>query len=313
MIPTRTSVRSAALAALLLSAACGEAPAPPPPEFHAGRAWSHLGQQIAFGPRYPGDRGAERQTRWLVKELRFRADTVVRQTFTFTGEQGKRLEGVNVVARFRPELTERVLLVAHRDTRRRADGSPDPLDRKLPVPGANVNASGVALLMELAELFRQQPPPVGVDLLFPDADEYSAAARMAGTRHFLQQMPGYRPRYALVLQAVAGTDPLFVQDEGSLRDAAEPTRRLWETAARLGYDSLFVAETAPPMENQAAVLAEAGIPTVVLADREYGPGNTFWQSYGDTMEHVEQSTLEAVGRTVAAFVYAEPAPEEEES
>jgi hypothetical protein len=45
---------------------------------------------VAFGPRYPGDRGADRQLAWLMEELRFRADTVVQQRFTFPGEQGPR-------------------------------------------------------------------------------------------------------------------------------------------------------------------------------------------------------------------------------
>lgn len=291
---------------VLLVAGCG-AEEPPPPEFHTGRAWAYLGQQMAFGPRYPGDRGAERQLAWLLDELRFRADTVVQQRFTFPGEEGRPLEAVNVLARFRPELEERVLLVAHRDTRRRADRTSDPLDRKRPVPGANVNASGVAVLMEIAELFRQQPPPIGVDLLFPDADEYAAAQRMAGVRHFLEAMPEYRARYAVVLQGVGDADPRFPRDEGSLRSAPGPTARLWEAAARLGYDSVFVAETAPALESQGPVLAAAGIPAVVVADREYGPGNLFWQAYDDQTAHTAAGTLEIVGRTLAALLYGEPA------
>ena len=312
MIPIRGFLRSAPPAALLLLAACGNGAgeaAPPAPEFHAGRAWAHLGQQIAFGPRYPGDRGATRQLAWLVDELGYRADTLVQQRFTFPGEGERTLTGVNVLARFRPELEERVLLVAHRDTRRRADRSPDPLDRKFPVPGANVNASGVAVLVEMAQLFRQQPPPVGVDLLFPDADEYGADQRMAGVRHFLESTPGYTARYAVVLQGVAGAGARFPRDEGSLRSAAEPTRRLWDAAARLGHDTVFVAATAPPLEGEDAVLAAVGIPVVVVADREYGPGHLFWMSHDDTIDHTSREVLEAVGRALAALVYGEPAAE----
>lgn len=307
MIPYRLPLRSALAGGFLLAAACAP-DAPPPPEFHAGRAWSYLGQQVAFGPRYPGDRGAERQTAWLLRELRHRADTVVEQRFTFEGEGGRRLEGTNVFARYRPELPERVLLVAHRDTRRRADGSPDPLDRRFPVPGANVNASGVAVLMEMAVLLQQQAPPVGVDLLFTDADEYAADRRMAGTRHFLESTPGYRARYAVVLQGVGGAEPTFALDSGSLAAAEAPTLRLWDAAAGLGYDSLFVREAAPALEGHGGVLAAVGIPAVVVADRTYGYENLYWQSVGDRSERVRGETLEAVGRALTALVYAEPAP-----
>mgnify|MGYP006143481421 FL=1 len=305
MIPTRGAVRSAALAGvLLLAAACADRP-PPAPEFSQDRAWSHLVRQLSFGPRYAGAPGQRRQLAWMVEELEFRADTVIQQKFTARDPAGKALAMTNVVARFRPELADRVLLVANWDTRRRADGSPEPLDRKFPVPGANLNASGVAVLMEMAQLFRQQPPPVGIDLLLSDGDDYSREVQMMGTKHFIQSMPGYRPRYAVVLQAVADANAGFPMDSASAVHAAEPARRMWEAAKRLRYDSVFVGQTAAAAANQGAVLAAAGIPTVVVADREYGPLNLRWHSKDDMPQYLSRETLSRVGRTLAALVYTE--------
>jgi glutaminyl-peptide cyclotransferase len=297
----RGAARSAALAGALLLAACGDRP-PPAPDFNPDRAWSHLNRQMAFGPRYAGNPGHRRQLAWLLEEMRFRADSVIPQTFTTRAADGQLLELTNVVARFRPELADRVLLVANWDTRRRSDGSPEPLDRKFPVPGANVNASGVAVLMEMAQLFKEQPPPIGVDILLADGDDYSKEVSMAGTRYFLTKMPGYRPRYAVVLQAVADADAKFPMDAGA---AAEPARRMWDAAKALGYDSVFVAETAPAMANQGPVLAAAGIPTIVVADREYGPGNLRWHASDDMPRFLSKETLDLVGRTLAATIYAE--------
>lgn len=299
VIPIRRAVRSAALAAALPLAACADGP-PPAPEFNADRAWAWVGQQIAFGPRYPGNRGHGRARDWLLHELRFRADTVVRQDFTAPAGDGRRLKLTNVVARFRPELPGRVLLVANWDTRRHADAAENPLDRRLPVPGANVNASGVAVLMEVAQLMTEQPPPVGVDLLFADGDDYSAQVQMAGTRHFVGSMPGYRPRYAVVVQAVADVDALFPIDT-----ASGPARRLWHAARRLGYDSVFVHRPGPPPPNQGPVLAAAGIPTLVIADREYGPLNRRWHTPDDLSAFLSKETLALVGRTLVALLYAE--------
>jgi glutaminyl-peptide cyclotransferase len=305
VIPTRGAVRSAALAIVLL-AACGDRPTPAP-EFNPDRAWSHLVRQLSFGPRYAESPGHRRQLAWMVEELEFRADTVIRQAFTATDSAGKTLKMTNVVARFRPELADRVLLVANWDTRRRADGSPEPLDRRLPVPGANLNASGVAVLMEMAQLFKQQPPPVGIDLLLADGDDYSREVQMMGTRHFIQSMPGYRPRYAVVLQAVADVEGRFPMDSASAASAAEPARRMWEAARRLRYDSAFVARTAPAAANQGPVLAAAGIPAVVVSDREYGPLNRRWHAVDDLPGFLSKETLGVVGRTLAAAIYAEAA------
>jgi glutaminyl-peptide cyclotransferase len=208
-----------------------------------------------------------------------------------------------VVARFRPELHARILLVAHRDTRRRAEGSADAADRRRPVPGANVNASGVAVLVEMANLFREQPPPVGVDLLFADGDDQPDAAAFAGTRHFVERMPGYRPRYAVVLQAVGDYEPRLGMDPAS---APGPAGRMWATARRLGLDSVFVAERGRALPGQADVLAAAGIPAVVVRDAEYGPANLRWHSVDDIPKYLDRETLGAVGRTLAATLYAEP-------
>ncbi|HEX5870271.1 MAG TPA: M28 family peptidase [Longimicrobium sp.] len=308
MIPTRGAVRSAALLGALFLCACADRP-PPAPEFNQDRAWSHLVGQLAFGPRYAGNPGHRRQLAWMVDQLDFRADTVIQQKFTVRDSAGKALEMTNVVARFRPELADRVLLVANWDTRRRADGSPEPLDRRFPVPGANVNASGVAVLMEMAQLFKQQPPPVGVDLLLADGDDYSREVQMTGTRHFIQSMPGYRPRYAVVLQGVADVSAAFPMDSASAATAAEPARRMWDAARRLRYDSVFVARTAPAAANQARLLGAAGIPTVVVADREYGPLNMRWHATDDLPRFLSRETLGVVGRTLAAAIYAEAAAE----
>jgi glutaminyl-peptide cyclotransferase len=306
VIPNRAASRSVPLAVLALSlAGCGEPKAPPPPDFEQERAWATLVQQVSFGPRYPGGRGAGRQAEWLLDELKFRADTVYEQKFMGPGEGGRPVPMSNVLARFRPELKDRVLLVAYRDTRRRAEGSMEPLDRRFPTPGANLNASAVAVLMELTQLFRQQPPPVGVDLLLTDGDGVSREADFAGTRHFLASMPGYRPRYAILVQGVGDREALIPRDSLSVAGAAEATGRVWAAAKALHYDSVFVDAVARPVENSAGVLAAAGIPVVVVADREYGPGNVRWHSIDDKVEYVSRETLGLVGRVLAAALYAE--------
>ncbi|HEU0015725.1 MAG TPA: M28 family peptidase [Longimicrobium sp.] len=293
--------------ALLLLCACsgGEDAPPPPPEFSMTRAWSHLTTQTAFGPRFPAHSGHRRQHKWLREQLSFRADTLIEQKFTAPDERGRPMQLTNWVARFRPELSDRVLLVAHLDTRARADGSPDPLDRRFPTPGANVNASGVAVLMEMAQLLKQQPPLVGVDLLFTDGVGYSKEIDFAGTRHFLKAMPGYRARYAVVLEGVADLDAKFLMDSASLAGAEEPTRRLWDTARELGYDTVFVAQPGRPRPTEGSVLAAAGIPTVVVAESEYGPSNITWNSTDDYPRMASEETLRLVGRTVATLVYRE--------
>src|SRR4051812_44082736 len=176
------------------------------PDFSADVAWAFLTDQVAIGPRYAGTKPHDRAVRWLREQLSFRADTVVVQPFAFTTAAGKRVEMTNVLARWRPAEARRILLVAHWDTRPRAEDSADPADRRFPVPGANDGASGTAVLVALAEVFRQQKPEVGVDLLFTDGDDFVDGRRL-GTEHYVASMQGApRPAFAVVLDLVGDRD-----------------------------------------------------------------------------------------------------------
>jgi peptidase M28-like protein len=311
VIPLRRGRRRAlpALALLLASAACGDGGEEPVerPEFSADRAWSFLGQQMAFGPRYPGHRGHDRQARWLPEQLGIRADTVLVQAFTHRAADGQTLKLTNFFARWKPEAAERILLVAHWDTRRRAERSVDPVDRRRPVPGANDGASGVAVLMELAEVMRQQAPPVGVDILLADGDDYGPGEDdlFLGTRHFAANLPvpGYRPRWAVVLSMAGDRDARFPQEARSRTHDAALVERIWGLAAGLGYDSVFTPTPHPAVAEAHARLAEAGIPAVLIVDPEYGAGNQLWHTVDDGIASVSQETLALVGNVVAELVY----------
>src|SRR5207302_1126906 len=76
-----------------------------------------------FGPRIPGTPGHERTGDFILEHLRATADTVAIQSFTHVTRHGATLHLRNFFARFRPTATERVLLLAHWDTRPHADQS----------------------------------------------------------------------------------------------------------------------------------------------------------------------------------------------
>ncbi|HEX2205427.1 MAG TPA: M28 family peptidase, partial [Longimicrobium sp.] len=247
---TPRSARLALLCALAALAACGGGgdlgrPADRP-EVSADRAWVFLTTQLGFGPRDPGRpdprRGHDPALAWLREQLAIRADTVLVDTFTHRAADGKTLRLANLFARWHPERTDRILLVAHWDTRPRADRSADSADRRRPVPGANDGASGVAVLMEVAELMRQQAPPVGVDILLTDGEDYGPGREdlFLGSRRFAAHLPpGYRPRWTVVLDMVGDADARFPRASGGGEGAL--AERVWGIAAQMGYDSVFAA------------------------------------------------------------------------
>lgn len=287
-----------------LAACAGEEP-PEPRPFSAKLAWAHLGEQLAFGPRVAGLPPHERQLRWMADQLGFRADTVIVQQFTARAG-GRTLRFANVFARWRPEAKERVLLVAHWDSPRYATRDPEEHLQRRPVPGANEGASGTAVLMELAQLFHEVPPAIGVDILLTEGLERGEEGTGLGVRHFLANRPeGYRPRWAVYVDRVGDRDLRIPMEGASAKAAPDAVRRVWEVAREVGMDSVFLARTGEALEGEHQLLAAAGIPTVAVIDPEHGRQNELWRTTDDAIDQVRRESLGAVGAVLSALVYRE--------
>jgi glutaminyl-peptide cyclotransferase len=303
------TLRAFPLAVLLLAACQRDAPLPEAPQFDENRAWNYLGTQVTFGPRIAGHEPHTRQLAWMRDQLGFTADTVVVQPFQHLAGNDRPRNFANVVASWRPELKDRVLLVAHWDSRVFASRDPDPSKRIYPVPGANDGASGTAVLMELAQLFRQQAPSIGVDILLADGSDHGRDSTLTalGTRHYLSTLPaGVRPRFAVFVDRVAD---LQLQLPREPRSTPAVVDKIWGMAARMGRDSLWVSTPGPQIPGDHIPLLEAGIPTAAVVDPEFGPQNRFWRTRSDHISNTTRASLREVGEVLANVVYAEtPTP-----
>ena len=276
------------------------------PDFPGDEAYRLLAQQVAFGPRIPGSPGHQRQLEWMHAWLSERADTVEMQSFVTTTTEGVTLDLTNLFARFQPERADRILLVAHWDTRPLADQSATPEEREQPVPGANDGASGTAILLQLAEMFANNPPPVGVDLLFVDGEDFgpSTTDMFLGAKHFAaNQPPGYAPLYGVLIDMVGDRDPRFPIEGYSQQAAPEVVQRVWSVARDLGYDHVFVDERGGAISDDHVALNEGGIRTIDIIDFDYGPGNRYWHTPQDVVENTSAETLDMVGEVLAELVY----------
>jgi hypothetical protein len=272
-------------------------------EFDGRTAFGYLERQMAFGPRIPGT-PAHRQTGdWLLAELRARADTVIVQEITHVTRGGETLHLRNFFARFRPAASERVLFLAHWDTRPHADQSQNLGQQRLPVPGANDGASGVAVLLGVADVLKKRPPAVGVDLLFVDGEDYGTFADSAdvliGSRWFAAHQPaGYPPLYAVLFDMVGDKDLQIPQEGYSLSSAPEVVQLVWSTAARIGHGGVFVSSPGTALTDDHIPLQQAGIRAIDVIDFTYPP----WHTTEDTIDKVSAASLQIVGDVAVALV-----------
>ena len=284
----------------------GAAPSVERPPFPGERAHELLVQQVGFGPRIPGQPGHDQQLAWMREHLAARADTLVEQAFTQVTSREDTVHLTNLLARFNPQSSDRVLLVAHWDTRPRADQSRDPAERSQPVPGANDGASGTAVLMVLADLFHEQGPPIGVDLLFVDGEDYGPETvdMFLGARYFAaNQPPGYPPLYGVLIDMIGDADLRLPQEGYSLERAPEVVSRVWAAARDLGYGGIFVETPGGYVTDDHVPLNDGGIRTIDIIDFNYGPNNSFWHTPQDLPVNTSAESLDVVGEVLAELVY----------
>jgi len=302
------------LACLALAAcASGEAPGPTPgsPTFDGDEAMALVRKQVAFGPRVPGMEGHAAQLAWMVARLDSTGIAVQTDTFTHVTAKGVTLHLTNVMARARPEATRRILFLTHWDTRPISDNAKDPAVRNTPIPGANDGGSGTAILLEMAGLLMRTPPPMGVDLLFVDGEDYGEAAAgdmFLGAEHYAKTLPKKgepgRPIYGVLLDMVGDVDPSFPVEPTSMQYAQPVVSKIWGAARRLGYGKYFPETVGEAIDDDHIPLLNAGLPTADVIDFSYGPGNSWWHTPQDTPAHVSGKTLGMVGQVVTELIYS---------
>jgi glutaminyl-peptide cyclotransferase len=282
--------------------ACRERPRPPR-EFNGPAAFKYIEQQVAFGPRVPGTRAHEEMAAWLDSMLHQRADTVVVQRWNHVTVDKKTLPLRNFIARFKPEATQRILYLAHWDSRPVSD-SPLSKDSSHAVMGANDGGSGVALLLGVADVLKRAPPTIGVDLLFDDGEDYgdftkAPADVLIGARYYAaHQLPGPGPLYAVLFDLVADKDLQIYQEGNSLVGAPEVVELVWNTAKDLNYSGYFIDSPRHTLIDDHLELQKAGIRAIDVVDFDYPA----WHTQYDTIDKVSAASLQIVGDVAVALI-----------
>jgi glutaminyl-peptide cyclotransferase len=316
--------RAGMTVAAVLLAACGKGGEPaaqgsratlPPTAFNADSAMSYVRQQMAFGARIPGTDGWRKTGDWIASRLKATADTVVEQRWDQHLSTGGTIPLRNIFARFKPAAKDRVLYITHWDTRPHADEDSDPTKRKLPMPGANDGASGVALLLAVADVLKKAPPGVGVDLLFVDGEDWGKFTPdvdvLMGSQYFAQHLPspGYKPLFGVLWDMIGDADLQIYQEVNSAEAAPEVVQRVWDQAKQFGYDNYFIPQARDRITDDHVPLIKAGLRVIDVIDIDYGPldssgrpSPSYHHTTLDTIDKVSAKSLKVVGDVAVALV-----------
>ena len=293
----------------------------PTPVFNADSAYAFVEQQVAFGPRVPGTKAHKACGDWMVRRLKDAGAEVVEQTGTVVSYSKERLPLRNIIGRFHPERSERILLLAHWDTRPFADKDDERSNE--PIDGANDGGSGVGVLLEVARHIAAKEHGPGVDILFTDVedhgqpsgamafDEGSIDTWCLGSQYWAKNphVPSYKARFGILLDMVGAKEARFYQEALSMQYAPAIVRKVWKTGEALGHGDRFVQESKyfVGIDDHVPVNKMLRIPTIDII--EYDPSTQafgpYWHTHDDSMDVIDRATLEAVGRTVLEVVWKE--------
>ena len=309
--------------------------------FSADSAYAFCQAQCDFGPRTMNSEAHERCGQWIADKFQSYGLHVTEQRATLKGFDGTPLLSNNIIASYQPELTDRILICAHWDSRPWADNDPDPANHSKPVMAANDGASGVAVMLELARLLSEEcrvkseesaaapettavansqlstlNSQLGVDFICFDAEDWGddgySDSWALGAQHWAKNLhkPGYKARFGILLDMVGGQQARFCREGFSLYYAPQVVDRVWRAAAEAGYSSYFPKEDGGNITDDHGPVNEvAKIPCIDIIPYyphcEQGSFGPTWHTVNDDMQHIDRNTLKAVGQTLVQVLFTE--------
>lgn len=290
------------------------------PVFNEDSAYAFVQKQVEFGPRVTGSQASAQCGQWLVDKLsQYGAADVQQQRAQVKASDGTKLDMANISARFNPEASNRMLLMAHWDSRPWADQDPDPQNRRKAIDGANDGASGVGVILELARQMSLKQPRIGVDVLLVDAEDYGphadeergdddSDAWALGTQYWVENptFPLTDIQYGVLLDMVGGKNAVFAREYHSEYAAKPIVDKVWSAARKAGVQQRFDDTVGGAVVDDHVYLLLAGVPVIDIiegAHPETGSFPPYWHTLSDNMDNIDPATLKAVGSTLIQLIY----------
>ncbi len=264
--------------------------------FDSSRAWEHLRQMVAIGPRPAGSAGLEQTRKYIKDQLTKENITVTEQAWDAATPNGN-IHMVNLIATIPGAGKDRILITGHYDTK---------LFREFRFVGASDGASSGAFLIELARALKTRKNPLGYELVFLDGEEavcreWDECSRPGspdntyGSRHYVaaaKQNGSLASLKAMILVDMIADRNLTIRRE--IYSTPWLTEIVWAAARKLGQ-SAFMAETTRVEDDHLPFLA-VGIPSVDIIDLDYPQ----WHTAADSLDAVSARSLQVVGDTILA-------------
>jgi peptidase M28-like protein len=260
-----------------------------PPEktggFDGKRAFAHVAKQVSFGPHPSGSPTIAKVQDYLLAELKSYGCFVETDSFGADTPIG-RLNMKNILVKIPGEKPGVILLGTHYDTLL--------MDNFV---GADDAGSSTAVMLELARLLCPQKGKYAIWIAFFDGEEAMKHWSETDSRYGSRQMAARfssdgdikKIKAFLLADIVGGRNARFLRESTSTPALVD---LIWNTAAKLGYSTLFLNESSSAEDDHDSFLKRR-VPSVdVIGDFV---NNGYWHTPQDSLDKISAKTLAIVG------------------
>jgi glutaminyl-peptide cyclotransferase len=256
-------IAAIALAVFIIARSQAEVPA----SFDGNRAYQHVENQVALGPRFMGSHGHADVIQYIISSLNTTGWEVEIQQISKSG-----IEIQNIIAS-RGDSDPQVIIGAHYDTRQFADQDSDA--------GRPTSSQGVELVFFDAE----------------DQGGINGQDWILGSTAFVGELPPeqVKPKAVIVVDMVGDAEQQLYFEKSS---DATLRGQIWAAAIALGYIDRFIPTEKYNILDDHTPFLQAGIPAVDIIDFDYPA----WHTTEDIPSKVSPQSLEAVGATILEWL-----------
>jgi len=259
--------------------------------FDGQRAFQHVSNLVAIGPRTAGTEGNRRAQDYIIGQVKgfgCAVDTDAFHTPTPVGDVAM----TNIVVKVPGTSPDIILFLTHYDT------------KQLPnFVGADDGGSSTGVLLELARLLCSRKNALTMWIAFLDGEEafnpeWRDPDNTYGSRELAARMAlsgDLRRVKAVLLADMIGSRDLRIKRETN--STSWLTDMVWSTASRLGYGDIFVS-SAIAVEDDHVPFLRRNAPSVDIIDMEI----PYWHTPQDTLDKLSPASLAVVGHVLMAVV-----------
>jgi glutaminyl-peptide cyclotransferase len=286
------------------------APDPGVDGFSGQRAFEQVQKQVDFGPRPPGTEAIHKLQDYMIAHLRSDGCQVDSDDFHANTPVGS-VAMKNIVAKIPGASPNIILLGTHYDT-----DTLDEHDQKMTnFVGADDAGSSTGVMLEIARVLCAKSAPKPADTIWiaffdgeealqhwvTDVDGTYGSREMAAQLALSGQLPKVK---AFVLADMVGGYKLQLRRESN--SAPWLVDIIWNNAAKLGFQSVFLNETTGVGDDHTPFV-ERHVPSVDIIETDPSTSNSpaegfppYWHTPGDTLDKVSPRSLQIVGDVILA-------------